>query len=72
MRERLAALVADRGMTVFLTTHNMVEAERLCDQVAVINNGCLLAHGTPVQVRGEHGDLESAFLALVRTARAGS
>ncbi len=72
VRERLAALVADRGMTVFLTTHNMVEAERLCDEVAVINSGCLVAHGSPEQVRGQHDDLEAAFLALVRTARAES
>ena len=72
VRERLSGLVADRGMTVFLTTHNMVEAERLCDEVAVINSGRLLAHGTPERVRGEHDDLESAFLALVRSARAES
>ena len=72
VRERLAALVADRGMTVFLTTHNMVEAERLCDEVAVINSGRLLARGSPDRVRGEHDSLEAAFLALVRSARAES
>jgi len=34
------------GRTVFLCTHNLVEAQRLCDRVAVINNGELLALGT--------------------------
>ena len=34
------------GQTVFLCTHNLVEAQRLCDRVAVINNGELLALGT--------------------------
>ena len=34
------------GQTVFLCTHNLVEAQRLCDRVAVINRGELLALGT--------------------------
>ncbi len=36
----------ENGQTVFLCTHNLVEAQRLCDRVAVINNGELLALGT--------------------------
>jgi ABC-2 type transport system ATP-binding protein len=35
-----------RGRTVFLCTHNLAEAERLCDRVAVLNRGHLLAVGT--------------------------
>ncbi len=35
-----------KGRTVFLCTHNLEEAERLCDQVAVLNRGRLLALGT--------------------------
>jgi ABC-2 type transport system ATP-binding protein len=47
-----------RGRTVVLTTHYMDEAERLCDRVAVIDHGKVIALGTPAeliaQVGGEH------------------
>ena len=36
-----------RGKTVFLTTHLMEEAERLCDRVAIIDHGRLVDIGTP-------------------------
>ena len=36
LRDELAALVQQQGVTVFLTTHNLAEAEKLCQQVAVI------------------------------------
>ena len=39
LRDDLADLVSKEGVTVFLTTHNMVEAERLCSLVAVIREG---------------------------------
>jgi ABC-2 type transport system ATP-binding protein len=39
--------VRDEGTTVFLTTHYMEEAERLCDRVAVIDQGKIIALGTP-------------------------
>jgi ABC-type multidrug transport system ATPase subunit len=39
LREDLAALAAQEGVTVFLTTHNLNEAERLCAQVGVIRGG---------------------------------
>ncbi|HEV3386846.1 MAG TPA: ABC transporter ATP-binding protein [Gemmata sp.] len=48
----------DRGRTVVITTHYMDEAERLCDRVAVIDLGKVIALGTPAeliaQVGGEH------------------
>ena len=37
----------DRGRTVVMTTHYMDEAERLCDRVAVIDQGKVIALGTP-------------------------
>jgi len=51
LREDLAALAAHEGVTVFLTTHNLNEAERLCAQVGVIRNGRLLAVGSPDTLR---------------------
>ncbi len=39
------------GLTVFLTTHNMAEAEEMCDRVAIINHGRIVAIDTPEQLR---------------------
>jgi ABC-2 type transport system ATP-binding protein len=50
VRNDLARMAAD-GTTIFLTTHNMAEAERLCGQVAVIRGGRLMALGTPDELR---------------------
>jgi len=51
LRRELAALAADEGTTVFLTTHNLNEAETLCAQVGVIRDGKLLAVGRPDDLR---------------------
>ncbi len=51
VREDLAALAAGEGVTFFLTTHNMAEADRLCRSVAVIRQGKLLAVGRPDELR---------------------
>ena len=40
----------DRGVTVLLTTHAMDEAEQLCDRVAIIDKGRLVACGSPVEL----------------------
>ena len=55
LREDLANLVVSEGATVFLTTHNMAEAERLCDRVAVVRGGQLLAVGHPDEIRARAG-----------------
>src|SRR5580658_121873 len=51
LRDDLAALASRQGATIFLTTHNMAEAEKLCSMVAVIRQGKLLAVGSPAQLR---------------------
>lgn len=53
LRDDLARLAASRQATIFLTTHNLTEAERLCQQVAVIRAGKLLALGAPEQLRSQ-------------------
>jgi ABC-2 type transport system ATP-binding protein len=69
LREELTTLVRREGITVFLTTHNLAEAERLCSKVAVVQNGKVLAQGTPDELRAtsdiKRASLEDAFLALV-------
>ena len=44
----------DQGKTVFLTTHYMEEAERLCDRVAVIDHGQIIALDRPGALIGQH------------------
>lgn len=38
------------GSTVFITTHNMEEAEKLCDDVMLLNDGCIVEHGKPADL----------------------
>jgi ABC-2 type transport system ATP-binding protein len=45
------------GVSIILTTHFMEEAERLCDYVAIIDHGELVAGGTPAQLTGTVGQL---------------
>jgi ABC-2 type transport system ATP-binding protein len=56
LREELAALARGEGVTVFLTTHNLSEAEKLCARVAVIRKGRLLAEGSPAELHRFTGD----------------
>jgi ABC-2 type transport system ATP-binding protein len=53
----------ERGATVILTTHAMDEAERLCDRVAIIDGGGLVALGTPGDLTRSAGGGETLFTA---------
>ncbi len=55
--ERLKTLLA-RGKTIFLTTHFMDEAERLCDRLAVIDHGRMIAEGSPRALIAQHIEAE--------------
>ena len=46
--------IRERGKTVFLTTHLMEEAERLCDRVAIIDHGRIIDIGTPAELVRRH------------------
>lgn len=50
----LIAGIKARGKTVFLTTHLMEEAERLCDRVAIIEHGRVIEMGTPTSLVEKH------------------
>lgn len=49
--------LADRGKTIFLTTHYMFEADAICDRVAVIKKGRIVAEGTPGSIKQLVGDV---------------
>jgi len=50
VHEMIANLSEEKGRTVFLCTHNLVEAQKLCDRVAVMEHGKLAAIGTPKEL----------------------
>jgi len=56
LRDDLESLVEREGVTVFLNTHNLAEAERLCQQIGIIRGGKLVANGTPSQLRARAGN----------------
>jgi ABC-2 type transport system ATP-binding protein len=60
--------MAERGAAVFLSTHILEIAERMCDRIGIINNGVLIASGTMSELRslGKSGEtsLEDIFLSL--------
>jgi ABC-2 type transport system ATP-binding protein len=55
-----------QGVTVFLTTHYMDEAERVAHRIAIIDHGRIVAQGSPQELKQQTGadSLEQAFLAL--------
>lgn len=55
VHEMIRQVSRDEGRTVFLCTHNLVEAQRLCDRVAVMERGRLVAVGTPRELAREIG-----------------
>ncbi len=59
--------LADRGSAVFMSTHILEIAERMCDRIGIINHGRLVAVGSMDELRGmQHGEasLEDIFLSL--------
>jgi ABC-2 type transport system ATP-binding protein len=59
--------INQEGTTILLTTHYLEEAEQLCDKIAFINEGRIIAQGSSEELAGSYGvaNLEDAYLALV-------
>jgi sodium transport system ATP-binding protein len=68
VRDTRATIRAMRaqGRCVLFSTHYMDEAEKLCDQIAIIVEGCIVAFGSPAELMARTGrsNLEDAFIAL--------
>ena len=61
----------DEGMTIFLTTHYLDEADALCDRISIIDGGLIVAEGTPSALKREiSGDVIIVDLAAPDTAGA--
>src|ERR671929_1981167 len=53
--QEVSRLAADRGVTVFLTTQYLEEADVLADRIAIIDHGRIVARGTPEELKAEIG-----------------
>ncbi|KAB1922601.1 ATP-binding cassette domain-containing protein [Micromonospora noduli] len=70
MWDEIRRLRAD-GMTVFITTHYLDEADALCDRIAIMDNGEVVAEGTPTELKREiSGDVVLVGLDLAATPQA--
>lgn len=60
--------LSEQGVTIFLTTHYLEEAERLCDRVAILDRGRIVALDIPANLKRKFGNrgssLEDIFIAL--------
>ncbi|MDO5676409.1 MAG: ABC transporter ATP-binding protein [Propionibacteriaceae bacterium] len=61
---RYLASLRESGVTIMLVTHSMEEADFLCDRVAVIDGGRVVADAPPAQLAAGHRSLEEAYLEL--------
>jgi ABC-2 type transport system ATP-binding protein len=59
----------DEGMTIFLTTHYLAEADALCDRISIIDDGLIVAEGTPSDLKRDiSGDVVIVDMATPGTA----
>src|SRR6266540_5255716 len=73
VRTGLRQLSAERGTALLVTSHNMVEVERLCQRVVFLSAGRVVADGTASEIAERFGrdDLEDVFLHLARLRERG-
>jgi ABC-2 type transport system ATP-binding protein len=69
VRAALLEIAATDGTALLVTSHNMLEVERMCERVVFLAGGRVVADGAPTEVaeRFGHGDLEGVFLHLAGT-----
>ncbi|MGB9714385.1 MAG: ABC transporter ATP-binding protein [Candidatus Bathyarchaeales archaeon] len=70
VREIVKRYVKEHEVTVLLSSHNMLEVEHLCDRVALINKGKIVAEGKPMELKEkyESANLEEVFAKVIGIA----
>jgi ABC-2 type transport system ATP-binding protein len=68
VRDGLREFSAEDGTALLITSHDMVEVEKVCDRVVFLSHGHIVADGTPDEIADQygHGDLEGVFLQLAQ------
>lgn len=61
---QLIAGLQEKGTTIFLTTHNMAEAEKLCDTIALLNEGKIIEYGNPKEICRKYNHQKQLLLHL--------
>src|SRR3972149_3360349 len=64
VREIIKRYSKEHEVTVLLSSHNMLEVEQLCDQVALVNKGKIIVEGSPSELKSKHkaANLEEGFV----------
>jgi len=67
VREIIKKYVKDYGVTILLSSHNMLEVEYVCDNVVLLNKGKIVAAGKPQELKDRFGsaNLEEVFAKVV-------
>jgi ABC-2 type transport system ATP-binding protein len=70
VREIIKRYAKEYGVTVLLSSHNMLEVEHLCDRVALLNMGKIVAEGKPQELKEKYAstNLEEVFAKVVKLA----
>ncbi len=66
VRDLVREMSEKEGHTVFICTHNLDEAQRLCDRVAVLEHGSLLAIGTPAELGRRYGHRQRLMIEVAQ------
>ena len=64
VQQMVLRLREEHDATVMLTTHDMEEADRMCDRIAVLDHGRIMALDTPDHLKQAGGSLEDVFMRL--------
>lgn len=68
VRDLVKSLAFREGKAVIYTTHNMFEAELVCDRILLINKGLIVASGTPEELKKRVSDIKTVILQVRKSA----
>ena len=71
IRRMLKEMNREHGVTIFLTTHNLREAEEMCDRIGIINRGKLVTISTPTELKEKFAGLRCVEVAFEKDVSPG-
>ena len=66
VREMIKSMAADK--VIVISTHILEEVDAICTRAIIINQGTVVADGTPDEIKGKHDSLDLAFRALTTSS----